>query len=213
MQDPASEGGGTVEEVKTEEPQVEVQDPATEDNTVETVKTEKPKFNEKKVNPLADLKGDPVLPVTTITDGSSEKPESGLTKAIKKFVGGLGKHHKNEGTGTGAVPPQRTTAAANPVAVTPSSAVDFTHVGPSRTGRGRRVSRVAMRSLRRSAARRFLRLIPTLPHSEKPLIVTIGAPGAPPSSTSRSNPPITPMPLIVTLTSGGSRMVCPPMIE
>ena len=56
--------GGTVETVQTEEPTVEVQDPATEGGTVETVKTEKPKFNEKKVNPLADLKGDPVLPET-----------------------------------------------------------------------------------------------------------------------------------------------------
>ena len=79
-----------------------VQDPATEDNTVEPVKTEKPKLNDKKVNPLADLKGDPVLPETTITDGSSAAPESGLTKAIKKFVGGFGKHQKDEGTGTGA---------------------------------------------------------------------------------------------------------------
>ena len=67
VQDPTTEGG-TVETVQTEEPTVEVQDPATEGGTVETVKTEKPKLNEKKVNPLADLKGDPVLPETTITD-------------------------------------------------------------------------------------------------------------------------------------------------
>lgn len=101
VQDPTTEGG-TVETVQTEEPTVEVQDPATEGGTVETVKTEKPKLNDKKVNPLADLKGDPVLPETTITDGSSAAPESGLTKAIKKFVGGFGKHQKDEGTGTGA---------------------------------------------------------------------------------------------------------------
>ena len=111
VQDPTTEGG-TVETVKTGPRSVDGRgptvgagrsDPARRvDNTVETVKTEKPKLNEKKVNPLADLKGDPVLPETTITDGSSAAPESGLTKAIKKFVGGFGKHQKDEGTGTGA---------------------------------------------------------------------------------------------------------------
>ena len=79
-----------------------VQDPTTEGGTVETVKTEKPKLNVKKFNPLAGLKGgDPILPVTS-KDGSSEAPQSALTKAIKKFVGGFGKHQKDEGTGTGA---------------------------------------------------------------------------------------------------------------
>ena len=60
---------------------------------------------------------------------------------------------------------------------------------------------------------RLRRLTPTPPNSEKPLTLTFGAPGMPAPCASWSKPPITPRPAISTLTSGGSRMVCPPRIE
>src|SRR3954451_2283717 len=60
---------------------------------------------------------------------------------------------------------------------------------------------------------RFFRLTATLPHSEKPRIRTHGAPGDPSPLTLWSNVPITPTPRRSTFTSGGTRMVCPPMIE
>ncbi len=53
---------------------------------------------------------------------------------------------------------------------------------------------------------RFLRLMPTLPHSEKPRMVMCGAPGDP-RSARWSNAPITPTPWTSTFTSGGSRIV------
>jgi hypothetical protein len=54
--------------------------------------------------------------------------------------------------------------------------------------------------------------MPTLPQSENPRIVTLGAPGEP-APPSLSKAPMTPTPRTFTLTSGGTRMVWPPKTE
>ena len=81
------------------------------------------------------------------------------------------------------------------------------------TSRASALSEMEGADARCQEALRFLRLTPTLPHSEKPRIRTHGAPGDPSPLTLWSNVPITPTPLRSTFTSGGTRMVCPPMIE
>ena len=69
------EGGDTLTVDTTAGDTTEVQEPTTEDGTVETVKTEKPKLNEKKSNPLADVKdnGKATSP-RTIADDSEATP-------------------------------------------------------------------------------------------------------------------------------------------
>lgn len=74
-------------------------------------------------------------------------------------------------------------------------------------------SNSAAAQCRSQPALRFLRFTATFPHSEKPRTFTRGAPGRPCSVSRWSNVPITPWPRSSTFTSGGTRIVWPPMIE